>query len=84
LSHRASKRFWRSFDQLPTEAQRLARDNYELLKQNPQHPSLHFKRIGAYWSVRIGLSYRAVGVDSPAGILWFWIGPHEEYDRLFG
>lgn len=83
MSHQASKRFWRNFGDLPPEIQQLARDNYELLKHNPQHPSLHFKRVGVYWSVRIGLSHRAVGVDSPRGIVWFWIGDHEEYDRLF-
>jgi hypothetical protein len=84
LSHRASKRFWRNFNELSPELQQLARANYELLKSNPQHPSLHFKRVGKYWSVRIGLSYRAVGSDSPHGIIWFWIGAHEEYERLFG
>jgi len=84
LSHRAAKRFWRNFQQLPPEIQQLARDNYQLLKQNSQHPSLHFKRVGRFWSVRVGVSFRALGVDSPAGILWFWIGPHEEYDRLIG
>ena len=84
MSHRASKRFWRYFSELPPELQQLARDNYELLKSDHHHPSLHFKRIGKYWSVRVGLSCRAVGVDSTDGILWFWIGSHEEYDRLFG
>jgi hypothetical protein len=84
LSHKASKRFWRNFNELPPELQQLARDNYELLKADPQHPSLHFKRVGKYWSVRVGLSYRAVGMDVPEGILWFWIGTHKEYDRLFG
>lgn len=84
MSHRASKRFWRNFDQLSPEIQQLARENYELLKENPQHPSLRFKRVGEYWSVRVGLSFRAVGIDAPNGILWFWIGLHEEYDRLFG
>jgi hypothetical protein len=84
LSHHASKRFWRNFNELSQELQRLARDNYELLKANPHHPSLHFKRVGPYWSVRVGLSHRAVGTDSPSGILWFWIGTHDEYDRLFG
>jgi hypothetical protein len=53
-----------------------------LLRANPQHPSLHLKRVGRYWSVRIGSAHRALGVDSPAGILWFWIGPHQEYKRL--
>jgi len=84
VSHRASKRFWRDFDQLPPEIQQLALRNYELLKSDPHHPSLHFKRIGRYWSVRVGLEYRAVGIDSPKGIVWFWIGPHDEYIRLFG
>jgi hypothetical protein len=82
LSHRAAKRFWRNFEQLPAEIQQLARDNYQLLQQNPHHPSLHFKRVGRFWSVRVGSSFRALGVDSPGGILWFWIGPHDEYDRL--
>ena len=84
MSHRAAKRFWRNFEQLTSEIQQLARDNYQLLKENPHHPSLHFKRVGRYWSVRVGSSYRALGVDSPDGILWFWIGPHEEYERLIG
>jgi hypothetical protein len=84
LSHHASARFWRLFGELTPELQELARANYELLKANPQHPSLHFKRVGPYWSVRVGLGHRALGVDSPGGILWFWIGTHEEYDRLIG
>jgi hypothetical protein len=84
LSHRAAKRFWRNFEQLAPEVQQLARNNYQLLQQNPHHPSLHFKRVGRFWSVRVGVSFRALGVDCPDGILWFWIGPHEEYDRLIG
>jgi hypothetical protein len=67
---------------LPPEIQQLARGNFELLKSDPQHPSLHFKRVGRYWSARVGSSYRALGVESRLGILWFWIGPHEEYRRL--
>jgi hypothetical protein len=84
LSHHTSVKFWRLFAELTPELQQLARANYELLKANPQHPSLHFKRVGVYWSVRIGSGYRALGIDSPVGILWFWIGTHEEYDRLIG
>jgi hypothetical protein len=84
LSHRASAKFWRHFAELTPELQQLARANYDLLRENPQHPSLHFKRVGVYWSVRIGLGHRALGIDSPAGILWFWIGTDEEYDRLIG
>jgi hypothetical protein len=83
LSHRASKRFWRGFEQLPVSIQQLARRHFELLKSNPKHPSLHFKRIGRHWSVRITRSYRAIGVDTAKGIYWLWIGPHDEYDQKF-
>jgi hypothetical protein len=62
--------------------QSVARANYELLKSDPRHPSLHFKRVGRYWSARVGASHRALGIDSRVGIVWFWIGPHEEYVRL--
>lgn len=84
MSHQASRKFWSHFSDLPPELQKLARSQYALLKDNPQHPSLHFKRVGKYWSVRIGSSHRALGVDSPKGVLWFWIGTHEEYERLIG
>lgn len=60
----------------------MARQNFELLKTDPRHPSLRFKRVGLYWSVRVDRVYRALGVDSPDGVVWFWIGPHEDYKRL--
>jgi hypothetical protein len=82
VSHRAARKFWLLFAELPAEIQQLARANFLLLKTNSQHPSLHLKRVGRYWSVRVGASYRAVGVNSPDGIVWFWIGPHEEYERI--
>jgi len=56
----------------------------ETLKADPFHPSLHFKKIGKYRSVRVGLHYRALAVEVPAGLLWFWIGSHSEYNRLLG
>lgn len=62
--------------------QQLADSNFELLKHNPRHPSLHFKQIGQFWSVRVGLHYRALGVSIPDGVVWFWIGTHSDYDRL--
>jgi hypothetical protein len=43
---------------------------------------LHFKRVGRLWSVRVGLGHRALAVDGPDGLVWFWIGPHDEYERL--
>ena len=84
MSHRTSSKFRKLRDELPPEIRQLAQKNFELLKRDPTHPSLHFKKIGEYYSARVGLNYRAVGVDRPYGILWFWIGPHDEYTRLFG
>ncbi|MHB1479471.1 MAG: ParE family toxin-like protein [Acidithiobacillus ferrooxidans] len=84
MRHFTSSRFWHCFDDLPVEIQALARRNYELLKQNPEHPSLQFKSVssGRFRSVRIGIHYRALGISVPEGIQWFWIGSHAAYDKL--
>lgn len=66
------------------EIQKLADDNYELLKRNPRHPSLHLKKVGRMWSARVGIHYRAVAVEYDSNIVWFWIGHHSEYDQLIG
>jgi hypothetical protein len=34
--------------------------------------------------VRVGISHRALGVETEDGVLWFWIGTHAEYDKLVG
>ena len=33
-------------------------------------------------SVRVGAHYRALAVDAPDGLLWFWMGTHAENDGL--
>jgi hypothetical protein len=30
----------------------------------------------------VGHHYRALGMDKPEGVVWFWIGAHAEYDKL--
>ena len=55
MKHRASVRFWRLYRALPQEIQQLADRGYQMLLQDPRHPSLHFKRIGRVWSARVGL-----------------------------
>lgn len=80
--HHASVRFWRAYDALPEAVRALADECYARLKADPRHPSLHFKRVGQFWSVRVGAHYRALGVDVDDGVLWFWIGTHAEYDAL--
>ncbi|MBW8786898.1 MAG: hypothetical protein JF594_03980 [Rhizobium leguminosarum] len=60
----------------------LAGGNFDLLKQDPRHPSLHFKRVGRFWSARVGTSWRALAVRDGDDIIWFWIGSHADYDKL--
>jgi mRNA-degrading endonuclease RelE of RelBE toxin-antitoxin system len=83
VKHFANKDFWKRYYKLPQQVQKLADENFKLLKENPRHPSLHLKKVSRFWSVRVGIHYRSVGVDSPEGIIWFWIGTHEEYNNLF-
>ena len=82
MKHFAAPSFWEGYAQVPANIQKLADQCYELLKSNPRHPSLHFKKIGKYHSVRVGLHYRALAVDLPEGLLWLWIGTHDEYQRM--
>lgn len=85
MNHLTLPRFWQSYNRLPKDIQLLADKKYELLKNNPFHPSLHFKKVGnrkQLWSVRINDNYRALGVDKVEGIVWFWIGMHSEYDEI--
>jgi hypothetical protein len=82
MRHFASPGFWAAYEKLPEQIRELADRNYALLKADPQHPSLHLKKIGRFWSVRVGLRYRALAVEIEDGLLWFWIGSHADYDAL--
>jgi len=84
LIHYAAPSFWRAYHQLPEQIRALADKQFQLLKANPQHPSLHFKRVGRFYSARVGAHYRVLAVEASDGILWFWIGSHAEYDRIAG
>jgi hypothetical protein len=82
MKHRATPRFWSCYRRLPEEVQRLADHDYGLFKNDPRHPSLHFKKVGELRSVRVGLHHRALAVDDGEDLLWIWIGTHADYDRL--
>jgi len=82
--HHATPQFWERLEKLPESVQSLARRSFELLKQNPGHPSLHFKKVGRFWSARVGLNHRALAVQDGPDFIWVWIGDHDEYDRLIG
>lgn len=82
MSHFASPSFWECYNDLPKNIQALADKNFGLLKEDRSHPSLHLKKVGTYWSARVGRRYRALAVEIDEGLLWFWIGTHAEYDQL--
>jgi hypothetical protein len=82
MKHFASPSFWELYEKLPATIQELADKNFELLKVDPKHPSLHLKKAGKYWSARVGMKYRVLGVEISEGMLWFWIGTHAEYDKI--
>ena len=82
--HYTNRKFWSYYHQLPEDIQKIADSCYKLLKNNPNHPSLHFKKVNKYWSVRLEKAYHPLEIEVKNGILWFWIGTHDEYDRLIG
>ena len=82
MKHFAPAEFWQAYQRLPKSVQKLADKNFELLKQDPGHPSLALKKIGRLRSARVGIHYRALAVESDQDLIWFWIGTHAEYDKL--
>lgn len=67
------------------ERQARIRSAYRLWRENPAHPSLRFKKVHPrlpIYSVRVDLDWRAVGVLEGETLLWFWVGPHNEYEAL--
>ena len=82
MTHRAASRFWDAYGKLPADLQAQADKQFELLKQNPRHPSLQFKKVGKIWSARVSSAIRALAVEDGSDFIWFWIGDHQEYERL--
>lgn len=82
MNHFATAEFWDCYRRLPAAARDLADKNFDLLRQDPQHPSLRLKKVGLVWSARVGLHYRVLAHDRAEGAVWFWIGHHSEYDQL--
>jgi mRNA-degrading endonuclease RelE of RelBE toxin-antitoxin system len=80
--HRTTKQFRKYFEKLPEPIRVVSKKNFKLLKDNPSHPSLHFKKIGKLWSVRAGDNYRALAVKNDKDFIWVWIGTHDEYIRM--
>ena len=82
MKHSASPEFWEHYHKLPPAIQDLADKNFDLLKKDLHHPSLHLKKVGRFWSVRVGIKHRAIAVQVEETLIWFWIGNHAEYSKL--
>ena len=82
MNHFATPGFWYCYRHLPVAIRELADKNFALLRDDHRHPSLRFKKVGSYWSVRVGLRYRALARERTEGFVWFWIGNHDDYEKL--
>ena len=84
ISH-TNNSFWKLYKKLPQNIREIAKKQYKLFASDPYHASLHFKRVHStrpIYSARITRNYRAVGILEDNVIVWFWVGSHDEYDRL--
>ncbi len=79
----ATPNFWEAYAALSPEMKEQARKAYRLWKENPLHPSLHFKKVGKnLWSARITEGYRALALKKGDDYYWFWLGSHNDYEAL--
>ena len=87
MRSRTTSDFWALYRQLPEHEKERARNAYRLWRENPSHNSLRFKRVNAkdpIYSIRVGRSYRALGLLEGDTVTWYWIGTHADYDRMLG
>ena len=85
MNSQALPQFWKLYKQLPREIRQRSAKAYRIWLEHPHSPGLQFKLVGKrrpVYSVRITDSYRALGLLEQNTIFWFWIGSHDEYERL--
>ena len=85
MKSKALPAFWKLYRALPDNVREQARRQYRIWSEDPFYPSLHFKRISdrePVFSIRVTLNYRALALKEDDTFYWFWIGSHDEYDRL--
>jgi hypothetical protein len=60
IQSRTTRQFREAFGSLPNDVRRQAERAYRLVRTDPRHPSLRFKKVDEesdVYSVRIGLGY---------------------------
>ncbi len=85
MKSQATPKFWKFYMRLSRNVQQQARKAYQMWKVNPYHPSLRFKRVDdkeSIYSARVSNDYRALAFLEGDMVLWYWIGNHDEYERL--
>lgn len=91
MKHYRAKSFVKQYDKLPQEIKDVADKNYQLLRNDPHHPSLNLKKLNRQkkgnadqiWSVKVGAKYRALAVQpEPDVFVWFFIGTHQKYNSI--
>ena len=85
MKSETTEKFRRLFAAAPPERQARIRIAYRLWLSNPAHPSLRFKKVHStlpIYSVRVDLDWRAIGLLRSDAVIWFWVGPHREYDIM--
>lgn len=78
----AIPKFWQQYELLTPSIQRKADKAYALWHKDPYHPSLHFKKVGRFWSARVDDNHRAIAEIRGDTAYWLWIGNHEGYSDL--
>ncbi|MCL5734919.1 MAG: hypothetical protein M1274_04930 [Actinobacteria bacterium] len=80
--HRTTDQFWERYRALPEDVRKAADKSFQLLKENPRHPSLQLKKVGNFWSARVDLAHRALAVEDEDGFVWVWVGDHSDYEKI--
>lgn len=85
MKSRTTAKFRSLFATAEEARQAKIRNVYKRWSSDPGHPSLRFKKVHSQlpiYSVRVDLDWRAVGVLEGDTMIWFWVGPHREYEAL--
>jgi hypothetical protein len=87
MKARRTLRFRRLYDALPEQVRRDADNVYKRFAADPTYSGLNFERIqgvnAPIFSARVSQQNHVLGrSDGSNTIVWFWIGTHQEYDKL--
>ena len=80
-----SDEFWKEFRQLSPHVQKQAKQAFEHFALDPRYPNLRFKCVNkneAKYSIHVDRTHRVLGYMQDGEATWYWIEPHDEYERL--